>query len=103
MTEAELTVEREAFREGRSTIRIEESVFDFAEYQQFLGENAQSIADFRSRQSQAFSEEVSLWAAQEQQSPIVQTAALEEETPSTDTPICAELSGNVWKVLVKNR
>lgn len=102
VTEAELTVEREAFREGRSTIRIEESVFDFAEYQQFLSENAQSIADFRSRQSQAFSEEVSLWAAQEQQSPIVQTAALEEETPSTDTPICAELSGNVWKVLVKN-
>ncbi|WP_241626189.1 urea carboxylase [Rosenbergiella epipactidis] len=101
VTEAELTVEREAFREGRSTIRIEENIFDFAEYQQFLSENAQSIDDFRSRQSQAFSEEVSLWAAQDQQTPIVQTAALEEETPSTDTPICAELSGNVWKVLVK--
>lgn len=100
VTEAELTVERDAFREGRSTIRIEDSVFDFAEYQQFLNENAQSIDDFRARQQQAFSEEVSLWAAQEQQAPLTQAVAVEATTTSTDTPICAELSGNVWKVLV---
>ena len=100
VTEAELTVERDAFREGRSTIRLEESVFDFAEYQQFLHDNAPSISEFRARQQQAFSQEVSLWAAQQLPSPLPQRIGVEEPSASTDTPLCAELSGNVWKVLV---
>ncbi|MBT0723393.1 urea carboxylase [Rosenbergiella sp. S61] len=100
VTEEELIAERDAFREGRSSIRIEESVFDFAEYQQFLNDNAQSISDFRSRQQQAFSQEVSLWASQDQHGPLVQAPVLADTVISTDTPICAELSGNIWKVLV---
>lgn len=100
VTEAVLTAEREAFREGRGTIRIEESVFDFAEYQQFLHDNAPSISAFRARQQQAFSQEVSLWAAQELPTPLAQQLDLEESSAPTDTPLCAELSGNVWKVLV---
>jgi len=100
VTEEVLTAERDAFREGRGEIRIEESLFDFAEYQQFLHDNAQSIADFRARQQQAFADEVSLWASQQALDSSLPTINVEEPTVSSDTPVCAELSGNIWKVLV---
>lgn len=100
VTEEVLTAERDAFREGRGEIRIEESLFDFAEYQQFLHDNAQSIADFRARQQQAFADEVSLWASQQALDSSLPTINIEEPTTSSDTPVCAELSGNIWKVLV---
>ena len=36
VTEEELTVERESFREGRSSIRISEEIFDWSAYRRFL-------------------------------------------------------------------
>src|SRR5690606_38993027 len=47
VTEAELIVQREAFREGRLSIRIEEDTFSLADHQQFLHDNAASIAAFK--------------------------------------------------------
>src|SRR5690606_13486679 len=45
VTEEELTQQREAFREGRLIIRIEEEDFNLAEYEDFLLEKAESIAE----------------------------------------------------------
>ena len=47
VNEQELTVERESFREGRSSIRISEEIFDWAAYRQFLELHARDIAEFR--------------------------------------------------------
>ncbi len=47
VSEAELTQLRDDFREGRATIRIEETVFDFPQHLQFLRDNAADIADFQ--------------------------------------------------------
>ncbi|WP_313738960.1 urea carboxylase [Pseudomonas sp.] len=100
--EDELNAFREAFREGRAQIRIEETEFDFAEYTQFLAANAPSIADFQSRQKQAYEAEVERW----KEAGIGQPLAL-AETPVAQAPehsgqrVCADLNGNVWKVLVE--
>ncbi|WP_029685658.1 urea carboxylase [Tatumella saanichensis] len=102
VSEEELTLMRDDFREGRATVRIEETVFDFAEHQRFLQENASSIASFRERQSAAFEQEVTLWAQEEEEAPLTseQTLILPEEE-SDALAISADMNGNIWKVLVQ--
>jgi len=102
VTEAELTDFREAFREGRAPIRIEESEFDFAHYRRFLEENAADIAAFRTRQQAAFSAEVAHWQAQE--SAAVEAAfdaPHQQETEREGQRVSADLNGNIWKILVE--
>jgi len=104
VSEAELDEQRDAFREGRAQVRIEHSDFDFAEYQRFLADNADDIADFRAHQQQAFKSEVAHWQAQE--SAAVEAAANaappEEEAGSQDGQlVSADLNGNIWKILVE--
>lgn len=104
VTEVELDAQRDAFREGRAQIRIEESEFDFAQYTQFLADNAADIADFRTRQSAAFTTEVAHWAAQE--SAAVDAAAnaveiIEDDSEQQGHLVSADLNGNVWKILVE--
>jgi urea carboxylase len=48
---------------GRFVPRIEEGEFSLAAYEAFLAENADSIAEFRSRQGAAFSTERDAWEA----------------------------------------
>lgn len=102
VSEAELNEQREAFREGRAQVRIEHSTFDFAEYQQFLADNATSIEAFQRSQKAAFDAEVPLW--QDAQSP----SALGCPVPPPDLDgldghlVSAEMSGSVWKVLVED-
>ncbi|CAO95734.1 urea carboxylase [Erwinia tasmaniensis] len=102
VSEAELEVLRDDFREGRASIRIEQSVFDFAEHTQFLHDNAQSIAEFRQKQASAFEAEVALWAQEEEATP----PAAEEMLPAPPEEesgclVSADLNGNIWKVLVQ--
>ncbi len=59
--EAELTEQREAFRAGRHRIRVEEEIFDYGAYRQFLELHAISIAAFRERQQAAFTTEIAHW------------------------------------------
>ncbi|STQ42436.1 Allophanate hydrolase subunit 2 [Ewingella americana] len=104
VTEEELEAQRDAFREGRAQVRIEETEFDFAQYTQFLADNAEDIADFRSRQSAAFTAEVAHWAAQE--SAAVEAAAnavqvVEYQSEQDGHLVSADLNGNVWKILVE--
>ncbi|CCJ72432.1 Urea carboxylase [Cronobacter condimenti 1330] len=100
VSEAELNDFRDAFREGRAAIRIEESEFDFAEYRAFLDASAADIAAFRARQQAAFSAEVAHWQMQEPES---ETPAqrVDDEADSAGQLVSADLNGNIWKILVE--
>lgn len=101
VSEDELLRLREDFREGRLQIKIEDVYFDLHEHNTFLEENARDIQEFKQRQQVAFETEVALWQND------VTDGSFEPEKKVNDTPIepdgnavLAEISGNVWKVLV---
>ncbi|MET7681739.1 5-oxoprolinase/urea amidolyase family protein [Streptomyces sp. NPDC005423] len=48
---------------GRFVPRIEEGTFSLAEYEEFLSENADAVAEFRTRQRTAFAAERDAWEA----------------------------------------
>lgn len=103
VSEEELTKMREAFREGRFQVRIEESFFSLAEHEEFLAQNAASIAEFKAKQKLAFDQEVALWQADES---AQVDAALQRKTTAGPLevdghPITADISGNIWKLLVE--
>ncbi|CCJ84599.1 Urea carboxylase [Cronobacter dublinensis 582] len=100
VSEAELNDLRDAFREGRAQVRIEETEFDFAAYQAFLDANAPDIAAFRERQQAAFSAEVAHWQTQTTESDALAVEP-EEETETAGQLVSADLNGNVWKILVE--
>ncbi|NUU67921.1 urea carboxylase [Enterobacteriaceae bacterium BIT-l23] len=102
VSEAELMQQREAFREGRAQIRIEESEFDFAAYRRMLSENAADIAGFRERQQSAFDAEVAHWCSYPQQAP--ESPLNMAEIPAAGREgelVSADLNGNIWKILVE--
>ena len=103
VTEEELTAQREAFREGRLSLRIEEDYFSLAEHEQFLHENAASIAEFKAKQQAAFTKEVALWQADEEKNV---DAALQVKVNTNPIEVdghavTADISGNIWKLLVE--
>lgn len=102
VSESELTQLRDDFREGRAQVRIEETLFDFAEHQQFLAEHTDSITEFRNRQSKAFEQEVALWE-QEKTETVNANEAIHtiKDIDESALPVCADMNGNVWKVLVQ--
>ena len=102
VNEAELTVLREDFREGKASVRIEEERFALADYEQFLVDHNDSIQSFRDKQKVAYDQEVALWqadsvGAQEEETKQV-AAELDDDSIQR---VCADISGNVWKVLVE--
>lgn len=103
VTEDELTEQREAFREGRLSLRIEEDYFSLAEHEKFLQDNAASIAEFKTKQQAAFTQEVALWQADEEKQV---DAALQVKISSGPIEVdghavTADISGNIWKLLVE--
>lgn len=103
VSEEELTAQREAFREGRLSLRIEEDYFSLAEHEQFLQDNAASIAEFKTKQQAAFTREVALWRADEEKNV---DAALQVKITSGPIEVdghavTADISGNIWKLLVE--
>ena len=103
VSEEELSAQREAFREGRLQLRIEDGWFDLGEHQQFLEANAASIEAFKARQQEAFTREVALWQADEQAQVDAALQARPAEAPVeiNGHPVTAEISGNIWKLLVE--
>ena len=102
VTEAELDQQREAFRHGKAQIRIEEQTFSLACYEQFLADNAQSIAEFKARQQVAFAAEVALWQGEEAQlAELAEQVCDNEAIPEGHHPVEADISGNIWKLLVE--
>jgi len=102
VTEAELDRLREDFREGTASVRIEESVFDYAKYLAFLQDNDASISEFQQAQQQAFTTEVALWKADDMAAPDAVEAAQEELALAPgETLVNADMCGNIWKVMVE--
>ncbi len=99
VSEDELTVLREDFREGRAAVRIEETVFDFAEHLQFLQTHHAEIEAFRARQAQAFEAEVGRWQ-QDEDSAIESLSPAPQHNDDGAAAVCADMSGSIWKVLV---
>ncbi|WP_313487434.1 urea carboxylase [Pseudescherichia sp.] len=101
VSEEELDRLRDDFREGRATIRIEETEFDYAEHLRFLAQNATDIAQFRERQAAAFSEEVAHWQLDEQPQPEEIVLPVADAVDDGALAVNADMNGNIWKVLVQ--
>ncbi|GAB3675800.1 urea carboxylase [Salinisphaera aquimarina] len=102
--QAKLAEMRAEFRAGRLHAEISEEIFDFADYRQFLEDNADDIAAFKTRQDAAFAREVEHWHAEADSAP---------QDTAADTPlamaddidgeiVASEVSGNVWKLHVED-
>lgn len=89
---------------GRHQLEIEEKVFRFAEYEAFLDEHAEGIAEFRAQQQAAFLEERKRWEAAG-----ISMDSPAEETPETDEIVIPDgchtldspVTGSVWKIHVE--
>ncbi|MDX1803745.1 MAG: urea carboxylase [Alcanivorax sp.] len=101
VSEEKLTEMREAFRHGHLQVEVTEEPFSLAEHRQFLEDNADSITAFNQKRDAAFREEVARW--QDEDAAI--ESALMGSTPDIGEVdghlISAEISGNVWKLLVE--
>ncbi|GCB01981.1 urea carboxylase [Sulfuriferula multivorans] len=103
VSETELNQLREDFREGRASIRIEDAVFDLAQYDAFLRDNAESIADFQVHQQAAFKAEIAHW-----QTYATETAVHDDEPDvaplledSAGHIVASDISGSIWKLLIE--
>ena len=105
VTAEELMRHRADFLRGDFELEVENTIFRLSKYQDFLAQNAESIASFRSMQRQAFAEERERWAAAGQS--VVEVAdapaapADELVLPPGGRVVCAHLPGSVWQVVVK--
>ncbi len=105
VSEAELDRFRADFRAGRARIHIEESSFDLGEHERMLARDADDVAAFRQRQHAAFSTEVARWQSASASSATTRESEDDmpppEAGPHDGRAIHADISGNVWKVLVE--
>lgn len=102
VTEEELTQQREAFREGRLQVRIEDEVFRLKDYDAFLNNNAESIDAFKEKQQAAFDIEVALWNSDGAFGDVKDTHHTRNDIDAMrGEPVYSEISGNVWKLLVQ--
>jgi len=100
VSEAELDTFRDDFRAGRARLRIEESRFDLAAHERALAQDADAIAAFRERQQAAFTAEVALWR-EDAGTGVQADEEMQALSELSGTAVAAEMSGNVWKLLVE--
>jgi urea carboxylase len=97
---------------GRAEFETVEGEFSIADYELFLKREADSIAEFRARQSLAFDAEKQRWRAagefdrqdadQDTESgPGVAGALAAPELPPGATPVAAPFLSTVWQLLVE--
>ena len=105
VSEAELERQREQFRCGQLTIRIDEEDFNLGDHQRFLAEHREDIERFRARQQQAYALEASRWQEVEPAEPASLTPATdptgEADLSRFGETIRAEMAGNIWRCLVQ--
>lgn len=99
--EVELDRLRRDFREGRHPIEITEEVFDLGEYNTFLESIAPELEVFRQRQKLAFDQELAHWAASGNAIAAEDHLEQEDEVEAIGTSVLADISGNVWKLMVQ--
>ncbi|MER7924522.1 5-oxoprolinase/urea amidolyase family protein [Streptomyces sp. NPDC096057] len=91
---------------GRFVPRIEEGTFSLAEYDAFLNEHADSIAEFRSRQQTAFGAERDAWEAAGEFTRAEAAAApappqAQVTVPAGGRLVEAEFAASVWQLNVE--
>ncbi|MEU6196129.1 5-oxoprolinase/urea amidolyase family protein [Streptomyces sp. NPDC047061] len=91
---------------GRFVPRIEEGTFSLAEYEGFLTEHAESVAEFRSLQQTAFTAERDAWEAagefaRAEASAAPPAAPAEVSVPPGGRLIEAEFAASVWQLNVQ--
>lgn len=98
-----LTIRRD-FPLGRYPLRIEPATLELAQYQQFLAEEAESIAASRARQQQAFAAERERWIASGQahfdSSDVPVDNGDDAPLRAGESGIDSPVSGNLWQVSV---
>ncbi|WP_309385862.1 urea carboxylase [Cerasicoccus frondis] len=103
--EEEALVEmRRDFHSGKFQIKVEQEDFSLRDYNQFLADNAESIATFKARQQKAFEEERDRWEAAGQSATVDSwdTSEPEEVTlPDGHEAVASHINGNVWKIVAK--
>lgn len=103
----ELLTYRSDLIQGKLKLEIQEETFRLQNYQKFLDNNAQSIAEFRERQRAAFAAERERWvmagefSRQEELSTESASVTPEIEVAANQNPITADVSGTVWQILVE--
>jgi urea carboxylase len=107
VSEEELLKIREDFPLGRYQLKVEEATFSLREYNEFLADNAASIAAFKSQQQASFDAERERWRASGQaeyaSDLTVAEAAPDSELdlPENGRAVASHVAGNVWKVEVE--
>ena len=107
VTSEELLDARADFAGGRFDVRVEPGVFQLRAYEEMLAREAQSIAEFRVRQSAAFAAERAAWAAAGEFEPRDEPEAMAAQTgstlavPANGTLVTAPMTSNIWKVEVR--
>jgi urea carboxylase len=86
-------------------VKIEETTFSWRDYAAFLADNADSIGAFKAQQSAAFEAERADWKARGLDSFVSDdggaSANSDEALPEGATAVAAQVTGNVWKILVQ--
>ncbi len=105
VSEAELTVLREDFREGRARLRVTEEDFNLGDHKRFLASIEDELAVFKARQQAAFDAERVLWEAERDAEPevseIVVTAEDERPLSMGQSALHADIPGNIWRLLAE--
>ncbi|WP_019501679.1 urea carboxylase [Pseudanabaena sp. PCC 6802] len=104
----ELLRYREDVIQGKVKLEIEEQTFRLKQYQEFLQNNAESIATFKTQQQSAFAAERDRWAIagefDRQESfatdPVPDTPEI--EIPDGQEALLADFAGTVWQILVQS-
>jgi urea carboxylase len=101
----ELLQMREDFPRGKFELRVEQTQLKLREYRQFLADNNDSIAAFKSRQQAAFEAERERWRANGQltfdSEPPAATDVTVATIPSGCEAIASPVTGSVWKQSVQ--
>jgi len=101
VSEARLTEMRDAFRHGHLDVEITEEPFSLKAHREFLAEIEPEMAAFNARRDAAYREEVALW---QNEDAAIESALMGNSADIGDVDghlISAEISGNVWKLLVE--
>jgi len=107
VSEDELLQMREDFPRGHCGIKIEETHFSLAEYQQLLEDNAEDIKEFKTRQQAAFEEERQRWAdagntvGEAEESALPESDEPELVLDDDEAAVEAHVQGLVWQLAVK--
>ena len=105
VSEAELARQREQFRCGSLSIRIDEEQFNLRDHRRFLAEHQDDIERFRVRQQQAYALEAARW----QEVDPADAACLAPTTDPTGEAdlsgygetVRADMAGNIWRCVVQ--